>query len=219
MTARSIAPWVAAAIALCIAVAYALLVRLPLPFPGFAAVVAGLLAFLLTIAMVAAMPPRWMYSDAELLRHAFRSRHKVSDGRADMALVTLASTHDRASRIRSAAKSFIPDLKARAERAADRLDDAARELYYDPNRLDALRSPMVRAELVEEAVLGHATLKARDGAKDVAQSSREKLGAALDALEEAFAAADAATEARLLAQVEASSATAEALLARSTPRH
>lgn len=221
MTHRT-APWLAAIPAVALAVAFALLVRLPLPFPGFAAVTAGGGAFVLTLAFGLALPARFLWSDAERLAHAFGQRHAISDAGARVALDTITRAHDRAALLRQASPKFAEPLQARSLAMADRLDAAAREIFYDPEALAVHRKTLVRSELIEDAVTAHATLRGRGETEaNSAQmaESRAKLGAALDALETAFDAAEAQVADTLLAQVDVASATAETLLGRARARN
>jgi hypothetical protein len=206
-------PWISAVIAAALAVGFVAFVRLPMPFPGFAAVSAAVLAAIITLALICYAPTRWLYSDSELLTHAFKKRHDISDTRAALALDALSTAHQRALLIRSAASSFVPDLQTRALQAANALDQAARHLYYEPQRLPSLRGPIVRSELVEEAVAAHHALRSEGATDRHAQASRDKLAPALEALEQAFQEANASFESQLLLQVEAASSTAETLLA------
>ena len=66
MTARY-APFVLAIFAAVLAAAFALGVRLPLPFEGFALLAAACLAFLGTLSLTAMAPVRWLWNDAELI--------------------------------------------------------------------------------------------------------------------------------------------------------
>ena len=203
--------------AIAIAVVFALLVRLPLPFDGFAIVAAAGLAALLTIAFGLALPARFLWSDAERLAHAFSQRHSISDAGARVALDAITRAHDRAALLRGASDRFAEPLKARSQQLADRLDEAAREIFYDPDTLAIHRKTLVRSELIEDAVAAHATLRGRaesEANSAQVEESRAKVGAALDALEVAFDASEAQVADRLLAQVEVASATAETLLAR-----
>lgn len=214
-------PWLAAMIAVIVAVAFALLVRLPLPFDYAAALAAAALAAILTLAIGLAMPAAWIWTDAERLAHAFSRRHGISDTRAGLALDAINRAHRQADVLRRAAPRFAEPLQARAMAGADRLDGAAREVFYDPEALGVHRKTLVRAELIEEAVALHAKLRAR-GEQDANSAqmveSRARVTAALDALDEAFDASETRLADRLLAQVDVASATAETLLAPRTRR-
>ena len=65
--------------------------RLPLPFDGFAALTAALLAGLGTLCIVAWLPAKWVWSDVERLRHAFQARHGISEYAAGSALETITT--------------------------------------------------------------------------------------------------------------------------------
>ena len=214
------APWLVAIAAAVIAAGFALLVRLPLPFDGFAIVAAAGLALLLTLAFGLALPARLLWSDAERLAHAFSQRHGLSDASAKVALDAITRAHGRAALLRGASARFAEPLQARARELADRLDGAAREIFYDPDTLSVHRKTLVRSELIEDAVEAHATLRGRaetDANRAQMAESRAKLTAALDALDEAFDASEARVADKLLAQVDVASATAEALW-RGAPR-
>lgn len=207
-------PWAVALIAGLASLAFVALVRLPLPFAGVTAVVAAGLAFLGALALGAWLPASWLWTDSERLTAAFKARHQIMDARAQSALHAIAGAHGRAAVLRDGAAEVAPDLAERAAAMADRLDTAAREIFYDPDRLPALRAIITRSELISDAMSAHMTLRGRMGAdSDQTAQSREKLIGALSALDEAFEASDTAAGARLLAEVEAASSTAESLLA------
>ena len=214
---RSASPWIAAALGLAVGILVPLFIRLPLPFPGFGAVAAALLALLTTFALLFAMPLRWLHSDDALLAHAFQARHGVSAQGATNALEAIQRAHRIASSLRSLSGNFVEALKVKAENAADLLDDAARKIFYEPRVLRQLQPALVRSEMIEELVQDHAKLKAmldeNASGEDTAQTSRARVGAALDALDTAMRSIDQAEADRILQRVEASSATAERLLA------
>mgnify|MGYP001793421530 CR=1 FL=1 len=209
-------PWICATIAASLSVAFVLAFRLPLPFEGFSAVTAAILAGMFTTALGLFMPPHWVWTDSERLHHAFRSRHNISDGRAASVLDAITTAHRRASILRVSSDDFAEDLKAQTEQAADALDAAAREIFYDPAALDAHRSILIRADLIEETVLAHARLrhgKRSKGIEAQLDQSRNKVAAALASLETALAEARENAADRILTEVSVSSATAETLLA------
>ncbi|MEM6306787.1 MAG: hypothetical protein AAF701_02220 [Pseudomonadota bacterium] len=150
---------VAAGMAVVLAVWAALSLRLPLPFPGFAAVVAGVLAGLTTLTLIAWMPQRWVWSDREILRLAFQAQHNLAARSADNALTAIVDTHDRANRLRLAAKVMRDDMATEVTQAADRLDAAARDIFYTPSRLRALQTVLVRSQLIDDAATAHARLR------------------------------------------------------------
>lgn len=210
MTPRS-SLWIAALVAAALAIAFAWSVRLPLPFNGFAAVAAAGLAFLATMTLVAWMPRGWIWTEAEQLRHAFQARHGVSDYAAGSALEAITTTHSRASALRNAATAMRDDVAERVGAVADRMDAAAREIFYSPERHRDLRAVLIRSELIEDAAVAHATLRKRDQA-ETEEVSRQKLIAAVEALEGAFDATDLLAARGLLAEVEAASDVAETVL-------
>ena len=210
-------PWVIMAVVVVATTTFALIIRLPLPFDGFAAVVAAVLAGGLTLSLGLLAPAHWIWTDTERLRHAFGIRHGLSALRSGNVLSAITTAHARASVMRQAAAFFAPPLDARANTVADRMDAIAREIFYEPEALSVHRESLIRSELIEEAVLTHANLRRRGetdaNAAQVVQS-REKLDAALDALEDAFDNNESRLADRLLQQVDVSSATAEMLLRR-----
>ena len=206
-------PWIVALIAGLASLAFVAFVRLPLPFPGFTAVVAAVLALFGTLALGAWLPAKWLWTDTERLTAAFMARHDIMDARAQSALHAISGAHGRAAVLREGAAEVAPELAERAAAMADRLDTAAREIFYDPNRLPSLRAIITRSELISDAMGTHRALRGRMGESDQTAQSRETLIGALDALDQAFEASDAATAERLLAEVEAASSTAESLLA------
>ena len=215
------APWLVAIPAVVIAAGFALGVRLPLPFDGFAIAVAAGLALILTLAFGLALPARLLWSDAERLAHAFSQRHAVSDASAKVALDAITRAHGRAALLRGASARFAEPLQDRARALADRLDGAAREIFYDPDTLSVHRKTLVRSELIEDAVAAHGALRGRaesDANRAQIAESRAKLTAALDALDDAFDASETRVADKLLAQVDVASATAETLLARRSAR-
>ena len=191
--------------------AFAWLVRLPLPFPGFAAVAAAGLAALATLTLVSWMPPSWVWTEEERLRHAFRARHGMSDEAAGSALETITRTHRRAGALRAAARAMRDDVADRVNAVADRMDAAAREIFYVPERQRDLRAVLIRSELIEDAAGAHAALRRRNhvGTED---ASRQKLLAAVQALDAAFDQTDLLAARGLLAEVEAASEVAETVL-------
>lgn len=210
-------PWVVATIVAVLAVIFGIFMRLPLPFDGFAAVAAALIAGTLTLSLTMMAPAGWIWTDAERLRHAFAQRHKMSELRSENVLDAMTSAHARADRLRNGAALFAAPLDRRTRDMADRLDDIARDLFYHPDALDVHRQALVRSELIEEAVLSHASLRKRGqddiNAPQIAQS-RDRVDAALSALEDAFDHNENRLADRLVRQVDVSSATAEMLLKR-----
>lgn len=212
-------PWAIGAFAVILATAFALLVRLPLPFEGLAALVAAVLALggTLTFGMLA--PARWLWTDAERLRHAFGLRHGLSDLRSGNVLTAITTAHGRADVLRQAAAHFQPPLDERTRQVADRIDGIAHELFYAPEALSVYRETLIRAELVEESVTTHAKMRKR-GHEDTnalqIADSRAKVDAAVTALYAAFDSNENHLADQLLHKVDVSSATAEMLLRRGT---
>ncbi len=197
--------------------AFAWLVRLPLPFPGFAVAAAAGLAFLGTLTLASWMPRPWLWTDAEALRHAFRARHGISDVAASSALEAISTAHLRAETLRRAATAMRADVADRVAAMADRLDAAAREIFYEPGRQRDLRAVLIRAELIVDAAKAHAALRRREHA-DTEAASRQKLVAAVEALDAAFDETTLLAARGLLAEVEAASEVAETVLKpRQTP--
>lgn len=206
-----------AGLALTLATAFAFLIRLPLPFDGFAALVAAGLAGGGTLALGLLAPASWIWTDTERLRHAFRVRHNISDLRTNLVFEAITLAHRRAQAMRSAADRFSEPLKTRTLTLADRMDAIAHEIFYDPQALSVHRESLIRSELIEDAVVTHSSLRLRSKADANAEqigASRVKITAALDALEAAFDKNETRMADKLLQQVDVSSATAELLLRR-----
>ena len=203
--------WGAALTAIALSVWFAWAVRLPLPFEGFAAVAAASLAFLGTLTLIAWMPRGWVWTEAEQLRQAFQARHGVSDYAAGSALEAITSAHDRASALRDAASVMRDDVGEKVVAVADRMDAAAREIFYEPERHRDLRAVLIRSELIEDAAEAHAALRRRKHA-ETEDASRQKLIAAVDALDAAFDQTELLAARGLLAEVEAASDVAETVL-------
>ncbi|MEM9852847.1 MAG: hypothetical protein AAF841_00195 [Pseudomonadota bacterium] len=204
--------WIAAALAALLAATFALLVRLPLPFPGFSIAVAASLAALGTFAFVAWMPPRWVWTDVERITQAFQARHGLGEGTAKVALDAITKSHARADSLRRSARAMREDVAADVEALADRLDAAAREIFYNPAQQRKLRGVLVRAQLIEDAATAHAALRAR-GHGETEEASRQKLRAAISALNAAFDETDLLAARGLLQEVDVASSVAERLLA------
>ncbi|MEM9708732.1 MAG: hypothetical protein AAF871_08055 [Pseudomonadota bacterium] len=205
--------WASAILGALAATAFALFLRLPLPFEGFAAVAAGLLAFGITLTLVQFLPAAWIWTDAERLAHAFRKRHKISADRAESALSAITTAHGRAAALREQAAGFNAHLKDAAYDVADRLDGAAREIFYDPPSIEIHRKNLIRSDLIEEAVRAHAKLRQRRSESAQIEASRETLGRALASFQGATDAAEERVQNRILNEVTVSSETAETLLA------
>ena len=214
------APWLAAALGVALATVAASTLRFPLPFPGFTAIASGLCATLASLAVLWAMPARWLYGEDELIAHAFRERHGVSELGADNALRALQRTHAHAVSLRKLAQGFKPDLQEKAGDVAARLDAAARRIFYEPRALRDLQSVLARSTLIEDLVRDHATLRTRiesAGMGDtVAHAARERVSTALDALDGALRSVDVDTANRILTSIEIKSEVAETLLAPQT---
>lgn len=192
-------------------VAFVFSFRLPLPFDGFSVVAAAGLAALGTLTLVSFMPTRWVWSDLERLRHAFRARHGMSDAAAQSALDTIVTAHARAATLRQLAAAMRNDVAETIRAVADRIDASAREIFYTPYQQRALRDVLIRSELIETATLAHASLRRR-AQKETEEASRQNLLAAVKALDEAFDQTDLLAARGLLAEVETSSSVAELVL-------
>ena len=202
----------AAVLSASLAAAFALAFRLPLPVPGFAALAAAALAGAGTLALLAWLPAGWVWTEDERLRLAFRARHGITDAAAASALEAITQTHGRATRLRRAARAMRDDMAARVDALADRLDLAAREIFYLPRRHQALRTVLSRSALIEEAARAHAALRRRKGEAATEDASRERLAAALGAIEEALDRTELSAARGLLHEVDVASGVAEDLL-------
>ncbi len=211
------APWIAATTGIAVSVAALSILRFPLPFSGFAAVASGLCAGLSCAAVLFTMPTRWLFSEEELIAHAFRERHGVSALGADYALRAVQRAHTRAVTLRQVAQSFAPELRQRSGEVADRLDAAARRIFYQPSALRELQPALVRSHLIEDLVHDHAALRNHvdaAGADDaVAAASRSRVADAINALDGALRAVDLESANRILTRIEVTSDVAETLLA------
>jgi len=214
MTPR-LTPWICGLLAAGAAVAFSWFTRLPLPFDGFAVLVAAGLGFLGTLSLVAIAPARWVWSEGERLRMEFQARHGLTGATADNVLEAIERAHQRAIVLRKSASHMREDMAERVVGTADRFDAAARELFYAPDRLRDLRAVLIRSELIEDAATAHASLRQRKQ-EMTEDSSRQKLSTAIEALEAAFDATDMMVARGLLAEVETASDVAETLL---RPRH
>lgn len=203
--------WCAAIVAAVASAAFTWFVRLPMPFDGFVFLAAAGGAFFCTLALVSWMPNDWLWTEAEQLRNAFQERHGVSEFAAGSALETITITHLRANALREAATAMREDVSDQVKSIADRLDVAAREIFYTPERHAALRAVLVRSELIEDAARAHAHLRKRAHA-ETEQASREKLVSAIDVLDAAFDQTDLLAAKGLLAEVEIASDVAETVL-------
>jgi len=77
------APWLVAALAAIAGAVFALGVRLPLPFEGFAVLAAASLAFFGTLAVCLFLPPRWLGTAAKGLDHDRHARPAAWSGPAE----------------------------------------------------------------------------------------------------------------------------------------
>ena len=207
----SVPLWCAGLVAAAASAGFAWTMRLPLPFPGFAALAAAGLAFVGTLSLVAWMPRHWVWTEAERLRQAFQARHGISDDRAENALDAITKAHARADVLRRAADAMREDVAERVGALADRLDAAAREIFYAPDRQRDLRAVLIRSELIEDAARAHAALRQRKQ-EEIEASSRQKLLAAVEALDAAFDQTELLAARGLLAEVEVASDVAETVL-------
>lgn len=210
-----LAPLATGGLAAVAAVIFGLGFRLPLPFPGFAAIAAAALAGLGTLAIVAWLPRSWLWTEDERLRFAFQARHGLSGEAAQGALVAITVAHQRAARLRRAGQAMRDDMAQEIRALADRLDAAAREIFYVPDRRRSLSRVLSRSELIEDAALAHAALRGRNQAA-TENTSREKLRSAVAALDAAFDETELLAARGLLQEVSVASDVAESLL---TPRH
>lgn len=198
-------------LAAAVAIFLSAFLRLPLPFDGFAVVFAAAVAFVGTLAISAWMPAKWVWSDAERLRLAFQLRHDLSEEAAQRALVAITDAHNRALQLRQFGKEMRADVQAQMDGVADRLDAAAREIFYAPERHRALRTVLVRSALIEDAASAHAGLRKR-GHEATEDAARDKLLAAIAALDAAFDQTDLLAAKGLLRDVAIASDVAERLL-------
>jgi hypothetical protein len=200
---------------LAVGLVYVAVVPIPAWFPFAHVLLPAGVALMLALGLLAMMPARWLFSEAFLLRHAFNQMHGAGSGRYSTALATVIATHDKASRIRRIAPATQPDIRALLNGTADRFDQIARSLFYQPQELPRIQAVLSRAELVVEAIETHGDLRARAGGagKDV-EVSRARLRSSLAALHDVLDDVDARAVASLLDKVDIASSTAETLLRR-----
>ncbi len=211
----SLSLWAAGGTAVLSSVGYVAFIRLPLPFDGFSVLVAAVLAGLGTLMLIAWMPRSWVWSETELLREAFQARHDLTEQATTLALEAISTAHRRAENLRNAAAAMRQEVAEQIGTVADKLDSAAREIFYAPERLRDLRAVLLRSELIEEAATAHASLRNRQQSA-TEDASRAKLLTAVAALDAAFEQTDLQAARGLLQEVEVASEVAERLL---TPRH
>jgi len=101
-------PWLVAGLAAIAGAAFALGVRLPLPFEGFAVLVAASLAFFGTLAVSLFLPPRWLGTAARGLDHGRHGKPAAWSGPAK-------GTMNRADR-----RNLDYRVESRAEAVCDR---------------------------------------------------------------------------------------------------
>lgn len=195
--------------------AFLTFVRLPLWFPGAHIILAVVLGLALALGLLMVLPPRWLHSEATLLRHAFDQLHGAQSGRYGTALATVIETHGRARRVRQIAPSTQEDIAALLNKTADRFDTIAKSLFYAPQELPKVQTVLSRSELVVEAIETHGALRARAGAdgQDV-EASRAHLRSSIESLHDALDTVEARAITSLLEKVEVASSTAETLLRR-----
>lgn len=215
MTSRLVLS-LSAVLAAVAAAGFAWFVRLPLPFDGFAVLAAAGLAFVGTLALVSWAPSDWLWSDTERLRYAFQARHGVSADGADAALLAVTQAHDHARTLRGSAAAMRDDMAEKVGVLADRLDAAAREIFYAPRQQRDLRAVLIRADLIVDAANAHAKLRARRE-ETTETASRAKLNQAIDTLNSAFDDTNLMAARGLLEDVEVASDVAERVLAPRRP--
>ncbi len=144
---------------LAVGLVYVAVVPIPAWFPFAHVLLPAGVALMLALGLLAMMPARWLFSEAFLLRHAFNQMHGAGSGRYSTALATVIATHDKASRIRRIAPATQPDIRALLNGTADRFDQIARSLFYQPQELPRIQAVLSRAELVVEAIETHGDLR------------------------------------------------------------
>lgn len=112
-------PWLVAGLAAIAGAVFALGVRLPLPFEGFAVLVAASLAFFGTLTVCLFLPPRWRGTAARGLDHGRHGKPAAWSGPAKR-------TINRADR-----QKLDYSMESRAEAACDR-DIGGRASAEDP---------------------------------------------------------------------------------------
>ena len=204
-----------AALAAALAAGLAAAALLPLPwlFPWSDAAIWGGLTAVLGLGLVMMLPDRHLHSPKARLTHAFRQRHGVSEGRAELALDACAELHARADRLRLAGEALRPGAATEAEALAARLDRLARTIFYEPDRLGSVQPVAARSELVVEAAEGAAALVRTSPDGPERARAEEDLAAAMHALDHALEAIDRRAASSAADAVAIASETAETLLA------
>ncbi len=197
---------------------YGSFVRLPHFFTYSDAVILGVLAGVTAFAAFLMMPDRWLHDAQDLLRHAFRMRHGIGDGRAASALATIATLRQHGARLERSAPQLSPELARRVERTHDTLDDLARLVFYEPDRVATLRAVTIRSESVIEAVETQVELRRAKADDATLGQARATVISALDTLDAALDHIGDQRIGALLDQIDVASETAEALL-RTPQRH
>lgn len=204
--------------AIALAWAYGSLVRLPHFFPYSDAAILGALAGVVAFALFLMMPDRWLHDADDLLRHAFRMRHGIGDGRAASALATIATLRQHGARLERSAPQLAPELARRVTQTHDTLDNLARLVFYEPDRVATLRAVTIRSESVIEAVETQVELRRSKADDATLGQARGRVISALDALDAALDHIGDRRVDALLDQIDVASETAEALL-RTPQRH
>ncbi len=196
-----------------IGITAAFLEFLPIPvfFINSTAVIGAVCAFVFAIGFTMMLPDRLLYSDAQLIKFHFGSRHGISDDRANAALSMIQRAHSKASMLRRAGKSVQADLRADLAKAADQLDGIAGQLMDDPQAIRHVQPLVIRSDLLVEAATAHAELR-KAASETVVNESRQKIRAGLAAFQEGIDTLEASAAAQLMHRIEASTSTAELLL-------
>lgn len=212
-------PFTVAIAALLIVLVYTSIFRLPHLFPGSDAALAGLLAFAVTLGIAFMLPEEWLYNRSERIRHAFITRHNISEDRATVSLQTIQKAVQHSEALSASDNGFAPELAARVKETAEDLEDIAKLLFEHPDQIRRKQALVTRADLVVDAVQKHAELRESKGIGP--EKIAEARALVLATLERYSDALDAQEDSRIdshMQGIETTTEVADGLLDRMTPQ-
>ncbi len=191
---------------------YADLVRLPHLFPYSDVAIPALMAGGLAIAINMMLPDRAFYTPEQILRHAFKQRHEISNDRAEVVLEAINDIRKRNNRLEKSKANLAEKVQAEVSETEKALEEVAKVLFYDPSKLPQYQATLVRSESVVEAVELQSKIRKSKASEEEIASSRERTVVALESLQEALNKKERDRAQALLSQVEVVSEVAETLL-------
>ncbi|MEO0911672.1 MAG: hypothetical protein AAFY59_01575 [Pseudomonadota bacterium] len=210
-------PLLVAIAALVLVLAFVSLVRLPHLFWGSDALLAGLLAGSTALAISLMLPDAWLYNRSERIRHAFLTRHDISEDRAAVALQTIQKAAAQSDALATGDNGFAPELAERVRRTAEDLAEIAQLLFEQPDQIRRKQALVARADLVVEAVEKHAALRASKGVSEAQiGEAREMVLMVLDQYSDALAAQENSRIESHIEGIETTAEVADGLLDRMT---